>query len=479
MSDELPHPHSEVVDANRRSSTEWYKFFKVFVSAVFRRGITVWDTITLKNSSVTGQQSGLFRTTAITGITDNAQAEAGGYQIKNNTADADDFSSTLPVEYFMQNYSQTFNAGFFWNPPNIAIGDDSTRVLYGTNFTIASSHALSQDRATAAVTTLSGAARVTGVTVSVNPPYSYSAVQSGIQVKVFNGSGYAEHGTCYASAGGTGILVNPSLWTRNANGTGGTPFDGIDAGLGQDADSLNPGLGFSNTPSILIQPPNPPGPPYVFGLDGGPTLVLARTIAYNPDGTSTSYVAGTGSVVGPIQFAIQDASAGWVPTQCYAIVTNSATTSQGTFVIGTPDTKTGAVKDRFRVGKGVFGADSAGSFYADKGAGTTNFNAYWLTGASTDTGTGALDYSSNTVRLRSVIDGEPIKIGGTAASAKTNVMIGDAAVAITATVGFPHIPTCAGTMTSTPSTFSGMAPIVWDSTNNQFNIYSGGAWRVA
>lgn len=61
-----------------------------------------------------------------------------------------------------------------------------------------------------------------------------------------------------------------------------------------------------------------------------------------------------------------------------------------------------------------------------------------------------------------------------------NVIAGaSAALATTATNGFLYVPTCAGTPTGTPTTVTGMAPIVVNTTNNKLYFYSGGAWRDA
>jgi hypothetical protein len=53
------------------------------------------------------------------------------------------------------------------------------------------------------------------------------------------------------------------------------------------------------------------------------------------------------------------------------------------------------------------------------------------------------------------------------------------ALATTATNGFLYVPTCAGTPTGTPTSITGMAPIVVNTTNNKLYFYSGGAWRDA
>ena len=62
-----------------------------------------------------------------------------------------------------------------------------------------------------------------------------------------------------------------------------------------------------------------------------------------------------------------------------------------------------------------------------------------------------------------------------------SVIIGNlsSALATTATDGFLYIPTCAGTPTGTPTTQTGTAPIVVDTTNNKLYFYSGGQWRDA
>jgi len=57
-----------------------------------------------------------------------------------------------------------------------------------------------------------------------------------------------------------------------------------------------------------------------------------------------------------------------------------------------------------------------------------------------------------------------------------NIVIGTAALSTTATDGFLYIPTCAGTPTGTPTTYTGRAPMVLDTTNNKLYLYNGG-WK--
>jgi hypothetical protein len=57
-----------------------------------------------------------------------------------------------------------------------------------------------------------------------------------------------------------------------------------------------------------------------------------------------------------------------------------------------------------------------------------------------------------------------------------NVASGVASLATTATDGFPYIPTCAGTPTGVPTSITGFAPMVFDTTNDKLYIYGGAAW---
>jgi hypothetical protein len=64
-------------------------------------------------------------------------------------------------------------------------------------------------------------------------------------------------------------------------------------------------------------------------------------------------------------------------------------------------------------------------------------------------------------------------------TASAGFIVGNQALATSATDGFLYVPTCAGTPTGTPTTQTGTAPIVVDSTNNKLYFYSGGQWRDA
>jgi hypothetical protein len=59
-----------------------------------------------------------------------------------------------------------------------------------------------------------------------------------------------------------------------------------------------------------------------------------------------------------------------------------------------------------------------------------------------------------------------------------NVVLGAGGLATDASNGFLYIPTCAGTPTGDPPTYSGRLPLVYDATNNRLYIRAaGGTWR--
>jgi hypothetical protein len=62
---------------------------------------------------------------------------------------------------------------------------------------------------------------------------------------------------------------------------------------------------------------------------------------------------------------------------------------------------------------------------------------------------------------------------------KGNVVVGNAAIATTATDGFLYVDSCAGPPTGVPTTFTGRVPIAVDTTTvtGKFWAYIGGTWR--
>lgn len=113
------------------------------------------------------------------------------------------------------------------------------------------------------------------------------------------------------------------------------------------------------------------------------------------------------------------------------------------------------------------GADAAGDFSAI--AQMTTAGGLRMYGTS---GTGLQIDSTDTSASVSLAGGQTIATG-------KNLRMGTAAVATTATDGFIYASTCAGTPTGTPTTLTGTAPIVIDTTNHKLYFYSGGSWRDA
>jgi hypothetical protein len=59
-----------------------------------------------------------------------------------------------------------------------------------------------------------------------------------------------------------------------------------------------------------------------------------------------------------------------------------------------------------------------------------------------------------------------------------NIVIGNGALATTATDGFLHIPTCNGPPSGTPTPYAGRVPMVLDESTGKLMIYSGGVWNA-
>jgi hypothetical protein len=103
---------------------------------------------------------------------------------------------------------------------------------------------------------------------------------------------------------------------------------------------------------------------------------------------------------------------------------------------------------------------------------------------TSDTARGYFAASTTITELAAVGASQPLLFTVNSAEraripAAGGMVVGTAALATTATDGFLYVPTCAGTPTGTPTTQTGTAPIVVDTTNHKLYFYSGGTWRDA
>ncbi len=102
---------------------------------------------------------------------------------------------------------------------------------------------------------------------------------------------------------------------------------------------------------------------------------------------------------------------------------------------------------------------------SSSGGGAIQVTAAGTAGLSFHTHTGAVGSETYNERLRLDANG--------------NVIVNTNGVATTATDGFLYIPSCAGTPTGVPTTYTSRLPLVIDRTNNKLYFYSSGAWRDA
>jgi hypothetical protein len=121
-------------------------------------------------------------------------------------------------------------------------------------------------------------------------------------------------------------------------------------------------------------------------------------------------------------------------------------------------------------------ANKAG-FVAQITSGSTN-DAYYRSERASSTSatwTWGSKGSDNSFRLS-----KGVALGTTDAlqiDTNRNVVFGSAALATSATDGFVHVPTTAGTPTGVPTSFTGRAPILIDTTGSKLWAYIGGAWK--
>jgi hypothetical protein len=111
-------------------------------------------------------------------------------------------------------------------------------------------------------------------------------------------------------------------------------------------------------------------------------------------------------------------------------------------------------------------------------AGTSNTAGVdWTFKASAGTGTGAGGkFIFQTAKLAGSGTSQNTFATTLTLDSNNNVVCHNAATATNANDGFLYIPTCAGTPTGTPTTYTGRVALIYDTTNNKMYVYNT-AWK--
>lgn len=190
-----------------------------------------------------------------------------------------------------------------------------------------------------------------------------------------------------------------------------------------------------------------------------PTKLRITGSTYTDSTTAASGTASHGTTIAIAPSNLAAVNTGVTYTNASTLYISSAPSA------GTNVTITNAFAINVASGASYFGGQVQGS------AGTASAPTFSRFG---DTNTGMFFPADDTLAI-STAGTERMRITSTG-----NIVAGGSvALATTATDGFLYVPTCAGTPTGTPTTITGMAPIVINTTNNKLYFYSGGAWRDA
>lgn len=213
------------------------------------------------------------------------------------------------------------------------------------------------------------------------------------------------------------------------------------------------------------------------------------------DNTSLIFQPGSGTSSGCIHLA-PNGAANWGLLACYATNSQVRIGSNGSFgfTSGPTTASLDVILTRSAAATLQLGAANAASpvaqtvqFQSSTSTNNTGADATFI--ASRSAGSGA----SGKIIFKGGVTGASSGTTNTSVAALTitsgttnntnvgypSVVVGaGAAVATNATDGFLYIPTCAGTPTGTPTTQTGAAPLVVDSSNNKLYVYVGGAWTA-
>jgi hypothetical protein len=265
-----------------------------------------------------------------------------------------------------------------------------------------------------------------------------------------------------------------------------TPLDGtelvpiVQSGVTEQVTVANLTAGRSVAASALVVSANSADTLVRFTQTGAGNALLVEDSA-NPDATPFVVTAAGKLIVGAT--TLQNPRTG--RTAAVEVNAVNVTTEDGLALTKWANTITGnaVVISRSRgqtVGTQVTvnNNDTLGEFIS-QGSDGTNFIPAASISAVVDGTPGTNDMPGRLV-FSTTADGAATSTERMRITSAGNIVAGgSAALATTASNGFLYVPTCAGTPTGTPTTITGMAPIVVDTTNNKLYFYSNSAWRDA
>jgi hypothetical protein len=315
------------------------------------------------------------------------------------------------------------------------------------------------------VVTLQGADAGTGSSITVRGGNSSTAATAGANVSITGGtSGTSGTGGQINLTGGTGGTTGTGGTVTLRGGPGGTVSGGgavaavrggipVDGGGGGVTIAAEAGVGTSRTGgnvTITAGAGTAPG-----GVAGSVTI------------TAGAVPAGGGTVGAVTITGSSNASGGQAGG---VIVQGGATTTSGSGGLATlrGGTSTSGAGGSAVVSGGT-SADGAGgsvSLTAANGVGTNRSGGNVTITSGTPTGSGS--NGTTTFNIGASQQGQFTALG--------SFVLGNAALATSATDGFLYITSTAGVPSGVPTSFTGRTPIVYDTTNDRFDVYNG-AWK--
>lgn len=383
------------------------------------------------------------------------------------------YSNNADSAFTLQNGSGTNKAKFGWYLNNTYLDYDGTlnfRAGYGgaNKITLASDGTLSVLGTTSSTSTTTGALIVGNGTpetsVGIGNGKAYFGGDVNIATTVTGASGNLQVGAAGQSTTTSRVLVY--------NGASNTATSGnlqFRAGYGG---SFSWGFGRDNATGDFV---------FQEGTTARVKILAGGALSATGNGSNytTSFLSGGATAYA--QFVLGRAS----QDVAIAAIANANEFFTGTAAGDVAFVLTGAKKFHFGRTSTLLSLDTAtartrlennSGLLFDNGDGS----AVYL--ALRNAGSGELEFTGSQNGASGYNFYSTIGAASTRTLALTNegsVVAGLGAVATNATNGFLYVPTCAGTPAGTPTTKTGFAPIVVDTTNNKVYFYSGGAWRDA